>query len=120
MAKKILVVDDDPVGSTIMKARLSGAGFEVLTAIDGMHGLEAVREHHPDLIILDIEMPTMNGYVFILEMKQDSSISSIPVMVLTSHEENKPIFRRKGILHYLVKPVNFDDLFAHMKELIGE
>ena len=119
MARKILVVDDDPVGLALLKAALAKAGFEVFSAWNGVQGLELLRKEHPDLVILDIEMPQMNGYEFALEMKQDEKIRNTPVIVLTAHEENRPIFKRKGILNYLVKPVKIDELFAQIGQLIG-
>jgi DNA-binding response OmpR family regulator len=65
-------------------------------------------------------MPEMNGYTFIIEMKKEEALKDTPVIVLTAHEENRSIFARRGIKHYLVKPVNFDDLFAKIVELVGK
>lgn len=120
MAKRILVIDDDPVGLTLMETRLVKAGFKVLLANNGQMGLNFVNAQKPDLVVLDIEMPQMNGYTFVLELKKIEGAKDTPVIVLTAHEENKPIFERRGIEHYLVKPVNFDELFAKMKAIIGE
>ncbi|MBF0330776.1 MAG: response regulator [Candidatus Omnitrophica bacterium] len=119
MAKKVLVVDDDPVGGKLVQSRLSKEGYDVIVATDGDIGLVELRKNLPDLIVLDIEMPEMNGYSFIVEMKKDEAIQNTPVIVLTAHEENRAIFARRGIKHYLVKPVNFDLLFARIVELVG-
>ena len=119
MAKKILVIDDDRVGATLMSARVGREGFTVLTAINGRIGLEYAARERPDLIILDIEMPEMNGYTFVMELKKNDGLKNIPVIVTTAHEENRPIFARRGIMHYLVKPVNFDELFPMIDKLTG-
>jgi DNA-binding response OmpR family regulator len=114
MGKKILVIDDDPVGGALMVSRLSKEGHEVVRAVNGEQGLAKAQEFLPALIILDIEMPEMNGYTFVGEQRKIDSIKDVPVIVLTSHEENKSIFARKNIKNYLIKPVNFDILFSTM------
>jgi DNA-binding response OmpR family regulator len=119
MPKKILVVDDDPTGRLLMEARLTKSGYEVLQAADGEMGLNLTKVQRPDLIVLDIEMPGMNGFTFVTEMKKIEEIKNTPIIVLTAHEENKPIFQRKGIYNYLVKPVNFDEFFAKLTTILG-
>ncbi len=120
MAKKILVVDDDAVGVTLMSSRLTKEGYQVLVERNGEAGLACVKKERPDAVILDIEMPEMNGYTFIIEMKKDETVKDTPVVVQTSHEENRAVFARRGILHYLVKPVNFDLLLPQLKGILGE
>ena len=120
MAKRILVVDDDPVAQALMESRLVKVGYEVLKAGDGQKGLDMTRAQKPDLILLDVEMPEMNGFTFVMELKKLEDVKATPIIVLTAHQENKPIFHRHGIDNYLVKPVNFDDLFAKMNELLGQ
>ena len=119
MAKKVLIVDDDPVGIALVERRLRKEGFEVISEQNGQAGLDRTLKDHPDLIILDIEMPEMNGFTFANELKKIEEIKATPIIVLTAHQENKPIFFRKGITNYLVKPVNFDELFKQIAELIG-
>ena len=120
MGKMILIVDDDPVGTKLMASRLSKENYTVLVASDGMAGLASLKAEVPDLLVLDIEMPEMNGYSVLLEKQKDPAIKDIPVIVQTAHEENRGIFARRGISHYLVKPVNFDLLLAKIRELTGE
>jgi len=118
MAKKILVIDDDPVGGALMKSRLAKEGYEVMLALNGDQGLKALASFSPGLIVLDVEMPEMNGYTFVGEIQKIDAAKNTPIIVLTAHEENKKIFARKGISHYLVKPVDFNLLFAQMNELM--
>jgi twitching motility two-component system response regulator PilH len=120
MAKRILVVDDDPVGQMLMQSRLEKAGYEVLKAGNGQVGLDMTKAHKPDLIVLDVEMPEMNGFTFVMELWNLPDVKNTPIIVLTAHEENKPIFHRRGIDNYLIKPVNFEDLFAKMNALLGQ
>lgn len=119
MGKKILIIDDDRVGVTLLASRIGKEGFEVFMALNGIMGLEYAAREKPDLIILDIEMPEMNGYTFILELKKRDDLKDVPVIVQTSHEENRPIFARRGIKNFLVKPVDFEMLFKKIAELIG-
>lgn len=120
MAKKILVVDDDPVEIRLLQSRLATAGYDVSTAHDGYEGLEVLKKKGADLVALDVEMPEMNGYTFVLEMKKLEAFKDTPVIVLTAHEENRPIFARRGILNYMVKPVNFPKFFELITSLIGK
>ncbi len=119
MGKRILVVDDDPVGVALMEGRLTKAGYEVNMACNGEEGLKFAKAVSPALIILDVEMPEMNGYSFLYELRSIDALKAVPVIVLTAHEENQKIFARKGIAHYLIKPVNFDVLFKLMDQIIG-
>ena len=118
MAQKIFVIDDDRINVKMIKARLENEGYEVDTAFDGTDGLEIVKKSLPDLIILDIQMPKMNGYTFMIELKKISGGISIPVIVLTAYDDMEPIFRLKGVKEYLVKPINFDELFEKIKKCL--
>ena len=119
MGKKIIVIDDDQLNVKLVKSRLESSGYEVITASDGDEGLTKIQQERPDLIILDIQMPKMNGYTFMIEFKKLEDLNKIPVLVLTAHEEMQPIFTLKGVRGYLVKPLNFDKLFEKMNALLG-
>ena len=117
MPKKILVIDDDETSIKFLQTRLEQNKYEVITAHDGVSGLQKVLQENPDLIILDVEMPKMNGYTFMLEFKKLAELSLVPVIVLTAHEEMQPIFVLKGVRGYLVKPVKFEDLLEKLTVL---
>ena len=119
MAKKILIIDDDLTNDKILQARLQSQGYQAIIATDGDEGLLKVKSEKPNLIILDIQMPRMNGYTFMNELKKMEHFKSIPVIVLTAHETMQPIFSLKGVKGYLVKPVNPDILFEKMKQCLG-
>lgn len=118
MAKKVLIIDDDLTNIKILEARLKDKGFYVYAASNGEEGLNVAKTEIPDIIILDVEMPHMNGYTFLLELKKKDGMDSIPVIVLTAHQENQPIFELKGVCDYLIKPLNFDDLFKKISEVL--
>ena len=119
MPKKILVIDDDQLNIKLVKSRLEANQYQVITALDGEEGLQKVLKEKPDLIILDVQMPKMNGYTFMLEFRKLSEFTSIPVIVLTAHEEMQPIFTLKGVRGYLVKPIKFELLFEKLNALLG-
>ncbi len=83
MAKKILVVDDDEQLVEMMKIRLEANNYEVITACDGNEGLQQAKENKPDLIILDIVMPRMDGNVMATALKEDAETAEIPIIFLT-------------------------------------
>ncbi|MBF0533180.1 MAG: response regulator [Candidatus Omnitrophica bacterium] len=117
MAKKVLVVDDDKLNIVLMERRLTEKGYEVVLARDGDVALDKVEKEHPDLMILDIEMPRVNGYLVLSELAKMPAAPQLPVIALTAHEELRPIFEHKGVRGYLIKPVNFATLFLKMEEI---
>jgi len=119
MAKKILVIDDDPINIKLVQSQLKLKDFETIVAVNGAEGLEKVKTCAPDLIILDVEMPEMDGYSFMLEKNKIAETVHIPVIVLTSHEEMQPIFELKGVKEYCTKPLNIDDLFEKINKVLS-
>ena len=117
MAKTILAVDDDLVNIRILQTRLKKQGYEVAVALDGQGALHKLETITPDLIILDVQMPNMNGYTFLLELRKIKKFDSVPVIVLTAHNEMEPIFKFNGVKGYIVKPIDFDVLFKKMEAL---
>ena len=91
-----------------------------VTAGDGEEGMAQIAKTKPDMILLDVEMPKMNGYTFVGELAKKNFEPKIPVIVLTAHEELGPIFKRHGVRGYLIKPLKTEEVLAKIKELIGE
>src|ERR1700689_2093998 len=110
MSKCILVVDDDAIVRELVKATLQTKGYEVVTAQDGLEALEILKGKTPDLIMLDVQMPKMDGYTFIMKKTADPAIAKIPVIVLSAMGKTEPLFKRHGIKAYLLKPINTQDL----------
>lgn len=119
MPHTILIVDDEPVARTFAQKKVSEKGYTVIVASDGEEALSAIGQKRPDLILLDVEMPKMNGYTFVGELAKKNLNPKIPVIVLTAHEELGPIFKRHGVRGYLIKPLNIDVVVAKITEILG-
>ncbi|OGX06034.1 MAG: hypothetical protein A2Z88_02845 [Omnitrophica WOR_2 bacterium GWA2_47_8] len=118
MAKKILLVDDDRMVTTILFLRLDKMGYDVKIADDGQIALNLAQQETPDLIILDIQMPNMNGYTFITELQKIEECQHIPIIVLTSRDDMAPIFQAKGVAGYFTKPFNTDQVMHKIEECL--
>lgn len=116
MGKKILVVDDEPQLVRMLKTRLEANGYEVVTAEDGTSGLEQWRTQKPDLILLDIMMPKIDGYTFVQESKGRSDLNPVPIIIITAREGMKDLFQIEGINDYIVKPINDTDLLEKIRK----
>ena len=120
MSRTILVIDDEDIVVDITRRKLTQEGFAVIGVSDGEAALQVLREGSVDLIVLDIEMPKMNGYNFIAERKKIAGTEKIPVIVLTAYDSMEPIFHRHGIQAYLTKPIKSQDLLVKIKEVLGD
>jgi class 3 adenylate cyclase len=116
----ILVVDDVPANLDILRARLSAHGYEIVTASNGREALAAVREHQPDLILLDVMMPEMDGIEVCRQLRADQSIPFIPIVMLTAKSEPKDVVAalEAGGDEYLTKPVDPGALVARVKSML--
>jgi two-component system alkaline phosphatase synthesis response regulator PhoP len=106
MAKSIVVADDDPDILSIVAMSLETQGYDVYKATNGREAVDLVRDHHPDLIILDMMMPVMSGYEAIAELKADDSTSGIPIIGLSAKAMATDMERATdvGIDGYITKP----------------
>ena len=118
---KALVVDDSITMRRVTQRFLERRGVEVLTARDGLDALTLLQEHTPDIILLDIEMPRMDGYQFASHVRNDSRLRDIPIIMITSRSGEKHRARaiEIGINDYLVKPYQENQLIAAMESLLG-
>lgn len=122
MPKKILLIDDEPEILKVLAKRLQDAGFEVITAADGIEGLDKARATSPDLILLDILMPKIDGFDVCRLLKFDDRYKNIPIILLTAktQDADKETGKKVGANGYITKPFESSDLIAKIKELIGE
>lgn len=120
MPKTILVVDDETIVVGITKNKLVSKGYEVQTATTGAEAFEILKTKIPDLILLDVQMPEMNGYTFIMEKSKVPEFAKIPVVVLTAYQEMEPLFKLHGVKSYLLKPLKLQDLMDKVVELVGQ
>ncbi len=103
--KKIIIVEDEEILRNLLQKKLTAEGYEVSVAENGEEGLEKIRENRPDLILLDIIMPKMDGFEMLEEMKKDDSIFGIPVIVVSNSGQPVEIDRAQslGARDWLVK-----------------
>src|ERR1041385_7987003 len=106
MPKNILVTDDDRTSIELVRHKLEHAGYEIRVAANGEVALAELNKKPADLILLDVEMPVMNGYTFMMERSKSPVFSAIPVIIMTAHKENQPLFQRHGVRAYMVKPLD--------------
>ncbi len=119
--KKILIVDDEADIIEILQFVLEAEGYECITATDGEEGLKLAKEASPDLIILDVMMPKINGYKISRLLKYDSKYKNIPILMITarSQEEDRVIGEETGADEYITKPFKVDYVVEKVKNYIG-
>jgi CheY-like chemotaxis protein len=128
MAKKVLIVDDEPDAVDFTQEIVEGEGYAVLTASDGSKGLAAMRRETPDLVILDVQMPDMDGFEVFQEMKKDETLKGIPVVMLTGIKEKVGIgfsademkdYMGERPTEYIEKPIDPGKLKAALEKILG-
>ncbi|MBU4311603.1 MAG: response regulator [Candidatus Omnitrophica bacterium] len=118
--KKILVIDDEEDMQKLLKMRFEQENFKVVTAGDGDVGVKVAEQEVPDLIILDIMMPKMDGYTCLKEIRKLPKTKNIPILVLSGKEEEKvrDLFAFQKISGYVEKPFELDILVMKIKEIL--
>jgi CheY-like chemotaxis protein len=122
MSATILLAEDDRILRKAGEATLKKKGYTVIAAVDGEDALAKAREHKPDLILLDVIMPKLQGFEVLASLKQDSSTRDIPVIMLSNLQEESDIRKAAdaGALGYLVKSnVQLDTLTAKVAEVLN-
>ena len=119
--KKILVIEDNKLNQDLIIRRLQKRGYEVLLASDGAEGLEMIRKELPDLILLDLSLPVIDGWDVAKEAKLDNLVKGIPIIALTAHsmpgDRDKAI--EAGCDEYETKPVRFKILIEKIERLVA-
>lgn len=119
---KILVVDDEEDITTALSIRLKSLGYEVITAVDGLQALDLARKEHPDLILLDIMLPKLDGYKVCRMLKFDEKYKDIPIIMVTAKgaDSEKQTGQDVGADAYFTKPIKTDLLIAKIKEILDK
>jgi two-component system, cell cycle response regulator DivK len=121
MSKRILVIEDNADNRRILRVLLVNAGFELIEAVDGEKGLMMAEEHLPDLILMDIQLPVLDGYETTRRIKQNPELRHIPIIAVTSYalsgDEIKA--RESGCDAYITKPFSPRTVLARIGELLS-
>lgn len=120
-SKKILIVDDEQDIVETLKFILEAQGYTCFCAYNGEDGLNQAKEIMPDLIILDVMMPKINGYKISRLLKYDNKYKDIPIIMVTarSQEQDKLIGEETGVNEYISKPFEFDEILEVVKKYLG-
>ena len=116
---KILVIEDEKTVAELIEAKLEREGFEVDIALDGFKGLEDVSRIKPDLIILDVLLPGIDGFHIYKKIKKDPEICHIPILVMTGRGAMRDTFEEAGVDTFLVKPFDLEELASSVKKLLS-
>lgn len=119
MAKKVLIVDDEePIRKSISVILYLNRGFEILEAEDGLVGLEIAKKHKPDLIISDVVMDNLNGFMLLESLKEDPDTAKIPVIMMTSPAKNAGAWKSGAAVEYLEKGFTLDELLVIVDRIL--
>jgi two-component system, cell cycle response regulator DivK len=118
---RILIVEDNEDNMTLVRDVLASRGYAIIEAVDGRQGLELAMTQRPDLIIMDLSLPLLDGWEVVRQLKADPDLRSIPVVALTAHamvgDREKAL--DAGCDDYLAKPIRLAILIAKVKEFVG-
>ena len=120
MKRKILVIDDEEKFCTLVSTFLEKKGYAAVTAKGGKQGIRAARYRAPDLILLDINMPKMDGFAVLEKLKADPKTMSIPVIMLTGRGDDDSKLKAASLYseHYLTKPFDLEELDGKISQLL--
>lgn len=118
---KILLVEDNELNRDMLSRRLERRGYRIVSAVDGEQGVALAGSERPDLILMDISLPGLNGWDATRRIRQNAATASIPIIALTAHAMSGDRERtlEAGCNEYETKPVDFNALLAKMETLLG-
>lgn len=121
MTKKVLIADDEPNIVISLEFLLRREGFEVLVAVDGEEALAKARAEKPDLVLLDVMMPKMNGFDVCQALRADPALAAMRVLMLTAKGRDTEVSKGLGLGAdaYVTKPFSTKDLVAQVRQLLG-
>lgn len=122
MSRRILVVEDQEDNRRILRDLLASAGYEIVEAVTGKEGVSMAQMHRPDLIIMDIQMPEMDGYEATRQIKANSALRDIPIIAVTSYAlsgDDKKAYEA-GCVDYITKPFSPRQLLAKIEEFLRQ
>ncbi|MEM1404114.1 MAG: response regulator [Pseudomonadota bacterium] len=120
-ARQILLVEDNELNRDMLRRRLQRAGYETLLAADGQEALNVVKASRPSLVLLDMNLPVLDGWTVCQRIREDDSVSDTPVIALTAHAmaEDREKAMDAGCDDYATKPIDFPDLLEKIGRLLA-
>jgi|TARA_B100001013_G_C24464357_1_gene384844 CheY-like chemotaxis protein len=120
--QKILVVEDNEMNRDMVGRRLERRGYEVVVAVDGQEGVDMAHSENPDLILMDLSLPVLNGWEATRQLKQDTKTNGIPIIALTAHAmaSDRESAIEAGCDDYDTKPLEFSRLIGKIHALLPE
>ena len=119
MAKKVLVIDDEPEMLSLVKFTLEQGGFEVHTCDNGRTAWDEIAKVKPDVMILDVMLPGIDGYSLQLKLSQDPSTKDLPIVILTALEPSKTLFQKfPQVAGFMTKPFKTEELLKTVKSAV--
>lgn len=120
--KRVLLVEDFEDSRTGLRKLLEIEGYEVIEAADGAQAIEAALTSKPDLILMDLSLPVLDGYIATRTIKADMTMSDVPIIALSAHDVDdvQKMVTNAGCVDFVTKPVDFSVLLAQMAKYLGE
>lgn len=120
-AKKILIIEDSALNRKILEDALSGKGYQVLCAEDGREGMERLNKESPDLVLMDVVMPNMNGWETCKHIRAAAKVQATPIIIMTSKNTPQDMLQafEVGADEFLDKPVNLEELYETVDRLLN-
>ena len=122
MAKKIVLVEDESQIARLIEFKLRKEGYQVTWKENGEEALEAIKAEKPDLVLLDVMMPVMDGYEVLRQIKEDENLKSIPVIMLTARAQERDVVKGidLGAQDYITKPFHPAELLVQVKRILAK
>jgi len=118
---KVLIVDDEPFNVDVLLQELEELDYELITASNGQEALDQIKSQQPDLILLDLMMPVLDGFAVLSEIKMDNELRDIPVIIVSAASDSKSIVKgiKQGADDYITKPIDAESLKSKLKDHLG-
>jgi CheY-like chemotaxis protein len=118
--KKILVAEDNPANRELMGEVLSGRGYEVIEACDGQEAIQKIEDSNPDLVLLDIQLPVLDGFAVLQRIRQDPRFAKLCVVAVTANamKEDREKGAKAGFDAYISKPIDVAGLRSQVEEIL--
>ena len=117
----VLIVDDEPFNVDYLEQELEDLGYQTITAFNGQEALEKIHSEEPDLVLLDLMMPVLDGFAVLAEIKADTYLRTTPIIIVSAANDSKSVVKgiKQGADDYITKPIDADHLKDKLKEYLG-